>query len=520
MMSRRAGARPRTPGATAANRRRRILAGSLVGLTAVGALTALMLPFRTELAVATCALVLVVPVALAAAVGGFVAGAVGVAAGFIAYDIAFIPPYGTLGVGVAQNWVALAIYVVVMLVVTRVVDRLQVARAQAARHEASTRRLFELSDVLIADKPLGELLGLVVATVRTAFGFRGVCVLLPTERGLEVGASAGELFDATELATARPHAGSPATLELRTGGSASILTVPLSAAGGPVGALLAKGERLPPTERALLRTYANQAALALERARLREQALRNELLEQADRWKDALVSAVSHDLRTPLATVKAAVSELRRGEVHLGGAGADELLGLIEAQSDRLARLVTNLLDLTRISAGALELHREVVAVDELVGEALDSLAGTDLPGRVEVLLEEGLPPVEVDPVLIRQVLVNLLENASLHAVGEGRVEVSARRAGAVVEVRVADDGPGVPEGERDHIFLLFKRSGNAGRAGIGLAIVKAFVEAHGERVWLEDGAAGGACFGFSVPVHLEAGHRPSPATAGTEAVR
>lgn len=504
MMARRPGRRAGAHVLLPANQARRLLVGAVVALVTVGALTAAMLPLRPHLAVATSALVLVVPVGLAAAAGGFAAGAIGVLLGFLAYDLVFIPPYGTLAVGAAQNWVALGVYVVVMLVVTRVVDRLQVARAEAARHEESTRRLFELSDVLIADKPLAELLGLVVATVRLAFGFTGVCVLLPTSSGLEVGASAGEPFDAVELAAARPHAGSPASLELPTGASGSVLTVPLTAAGGPVGALLAKGERLRPAERALLRTYANQAALALERARLREQVLRNELLEQADRWKDALLSAVSHDLRTPLATVKAAVSELRRGDVRLGAADADELLGLVETQSDRLARLVTNLLDLTRISAGALELHREVVPVEELVVDALESLAGTDVPARARLVLPEHLPPVRVDPLLIRQVLVNLLDNAGLHAPGPGAIEVEGRLVGDRVELRVADDGPGIAGAARDRVFLMFKQAGAAGRSGIGLAIVKAFVEAHGERVWLED-RDGGACFAFSLPAHLPA---------------
>lgn len=486
-----------------------LVAGGLVALAGVGLLSAIMLPFRHDLAVATCALVLVVPVALAASVGGSGSGAIGVALGFLAYDYLFIPPYGTLSVGVPQNWVALGVYVVVMLVVTRVVDRLHVARAEAARHEASTRRLFELSDVLIADKPLADLLGLVVATVQAAFGFAGVCVLLPTEQGLEVAAAAGAPFGDEELAGVRPHAGSPATLEMVTAGSASVVAVPLTAAGRPLGALLAKGDRLLPAERGLLRTYANQAALAFERARLREQARRNEVLEEADRWKDALVGAVSHDLRTPLATVKAAVSELRRSDVGLSGDDADELLGLIEAQSDRLARLVTNLLDLTRISAGALELHTEVVPLEDIAVDAVEALAGTDVPGRTTIDLPEGLPPVEVDPILVRQVLVNLLENASLHAPGTGAVEVEARLAGEKVEVRVSDDGPGVSEADRDRIFLLFKQSGAAGRAGIGLALVKAFVEAHGERVWVEERPGGGACFGFSLPAHAPPPSRP-----------
>jgi two-component system sensor histidine kinase KdpD len=482
---------------------RPFVAGVLVALVATVVLTGFLLPFRDELSVTTDALVLVVPVALAAAAGGLSAGLVGVVFGFLAYDLVFIPPYGTLAVGAGQNWVALGVYVAVMIVVTRVVDRLRLARAEAARHEESTRRLFELSDVLIADKPLGELLSLVVNTVHATFGLKSVCVLLPAERGLEVAATAGEGFGEDELAAVWPHTGSPASLELPTGRSGSVVAVLLSVPGGPVGALLVKGEHLRPAERALLRTYANQAALALERARLREQALRNELLEQADRWKDALVSAVSHDLRTPLATIKAAISELRRAEGLHSAEDADELLGLVEGQADRLARLVTNLLDLTRISAGTLELHREVVAVEELIAEAVEALAGTDVPERVHVEVEEDLPLVEVDPVLVRQALVNLLDNASVHAPGTGRIDVEARLVGQRVQVRVADDGAGVPPTERERIFLLFKQSGAAGRAGIGLALVKAFIEAHGERVWLEEGPLKGACLAFSLPLHV-----------------
>ena len=140
----------------------------------------------------------------------------------------------------------------------------------------------------------------------------------------------------------------------------------------------------------------------------------------------------------------------------------------------------------------------------ELVVEALESLTGTDVPGRTHLVLPESLPPVEVDPLLIRQVLVNLLDNAGLHAPGLGAIEVEGRLVGDRVELRVADDGPGIAPGDRDRIFLLFRQAGVAGRAGIGLAIVKAFVEAHGERVWLEDRPEG-ACFAISLPAHLPA---------------
>lgn len=489
---------------------RRALGGAAVAIVGTGALTAVMFLLRPHLAVATTALVLVIPVVLAVVVGGVLAGVLAVVLGFLAYDFVFIPPYGTLNVGAAQNWAALAVYVVVMLVVTRVVDRLQSARLQIAAQAAATRRLFELSDLLIAAKPLPALLESVVETVRATFGYTSVVLLLAEhEPGstLRAAAIAGEPLSAVDLAVATPSGGAVSSL-VSTSTSArgdatahALVTVPLVATGRPVGALVVRGAALDATGRALLHVYANQAALAVERARLNEQALRTELLEQADRWRSALIGAVSHDLRTPLASVKAAVSDLRRADVPLSAADRDELLGLVEGQTDRLGRLVTNLLDMTRIHSGALVARRSPVAVEELLAEALEALAGTGIAQRLARDLEPGLPLVDVDHALIAQALANLLENALLHTPEGGRITVTAQRAGAAVRVGVSDEGPGVPAAEREKIFLMFSRISGAGRAGLGLAIVRAFVEAHGETVAVGDAPGGGAVFSFTVPV-------------------
>ena len=180
----------------------------------------------------------------------------------------------------------------------------------------------------------------------------------------------------------------------------------------PVGLLVLQDVELAGRERSLLGTFANQAALALDRAELSEQALRARLLEEIDRWRSALMGAASHDLRTPLASIKTAVSSLRQVGTQLGPGDRDELLELIELQSDRLARLVTNLLDMTRIEAGALELRPVALSFDELVHEALGSLEGIIGPGRVVVEEPADLPLLHIDHLLISQVLANLLENA------------------------------------------------------------------------------------------------------------
>jgi two-component system, OmpR family, sensor histidine kinase KdpD len=476
---------------------RRNLAGALVALAGIAALSGLMVPARHHLSLATPALVLVVPVVAGVAVGGLWAGMLAVAAGFIAYDLFFIPPFGTLSVGSAQNWVALVVYVVVMLVVARVVVFLQRARAEARRHEDATQRLYLLSDLLMGDKPATELLQLIVATIHQAFRPRWAAALVPGDEGLTVAATAGEALSAEELASLSPTPGRPESLRSVDTGEVAI-RIALTARDRPVGLVALAGAPLDSHDWELLRTYANQAALALERSQLREQAMRTELLEEVDRLRDSLMGAVSHDLRTPLASVKTAVTTLRRPDGDLSAADRSELLELIETQSDTLDRLVANLLDMTRIQSGALELHREISTVAEVVAGALRTSA---VPSSgVEVTLATDLPPVDVDQVLTERVLANLLENAVRHSPEDRAVEVLATASGGTVELAVVDHGPGVPVAERERVFQMFNRVSGGGRAGLGLAIAKAFVEAHGQTIRVEESPGGGARFVFTMP--------------------
>ena len=243
-----------------------------------------------------------------------------------------------------------------------------------------------------------------------------------------------------------------------------------------------------------MHTFANHMALALERAQLREQALRTELLEEVDRLQRALVSAVSHDLRTPLATIKASASTLRSAHADVTPADREELLELIDNQTDRLDRLVTNLLDLSRVQAGALELRNQPIAVDDLVTDAVRGL-GPRAPRSPTSRRRssDDLPLVDVDHLLIGQVLANLLDNAIRHAPPHTAITVGAqRRDDGLVQLTVEDRGPGVARAERTNVFRMFNRSGTTGGTGVGLSIAKAFVEAHGQEIWVEDGPSGG----------------------------
>ena len=487
---------------------RRTLTGSAVGVVLSVVLAAALVPLRSHLSIATSGLVLVVPVVAGVTAGGFRAGVVSAAAGFVVYDFALIPPYYTLTVGTAQNWVALAVYVVVMVLVARVVARLEEARASSQSREAGARRLSELSELLLADKPAPELARTIVDAGRDGFGVAGVALLLAVDGQLEVTASSGDRIADADLARLRPEARLPVPLSTDRSGAA-VQTLALAASGRPVGLLVLSGVRPSPAVRELLPTLANHLALALERAQLHERVRRAELLEEIDRLRHSLVGAVSHDLRTPLATIKVASSTLLDPQAVLSGADTDELHTLIDTQTDRLTRIVNDVLDMTRIQAGVLEVRAQEWSTLDLVAEAVSALRPALEDRLVEVEIPPWLPMVRADHLLIEQVLSNLLDNADRHGPPGTPITVEARIIeGDLVAVSVADSGPGVPVSEREAIFDTFVRFDSGGRAGLGLAIAKAFVEAHGQRIWVEEAPGGGARFVFTLPLASANGSR------------
>jgi two-component system, OmpR family, sensor histidine kinase KdpD len=498
---------PGRPSTSEAHRRAAI--GTLAALGGLSALMLVMLPFRSHLSIATPALVFVVPVIVGVVVGGSIPGVVGAVAGFVLYDVFFLPPFGRLTVRASDNWIALVVYVVVVLVVARVVTNLQAARQEARQREEDTRRLFELSRSLIGDLTLAELLHHITTTVQTVFAPRWTALLLPRSETTEwvqhqelwVADRAGEELTEVELTSLTARGGQTRSLGLPGGDEPSRVAVALVVASNrPVGMLVLQEVQFARQDRAMLGTFANQAALAIELAQMQDQALRSRLLEEVDRWRRAMMGAVSHDLRTPLASIKTAVSSLRQDGAVMGTDDRGELLELIELQSDRLARLVTNLLDMTRIESGALALRSSLIPFDELAGEVLGAVGGLVPPERVAVESSADLPLLEIDPVLIAQVLANLLENAARLSPGESIVHLSARAAGEWVEISVSDDGPGIDASQQDRVFEMFSQNSGGGRAGLGLTIAKSFVEAHGGTIWIDPHVEQGARVVFTVP--------------------
>ena len=355
---------------------RRHVTGSVAALIMLAALTAAMLPLRNHLSIATTALILTVPVVVGVVLGGFLSGVLSVVLGFLAYDFFFIPPYLTLYVGATENWAALCVYVVVMLPVARVVASMNAARANASRRGMELRDLFELSGMLVEDKPLDEMLDMIVSSVRDIYGARQVALLLPRGDQLEIVASAGEAL--TQLDRDRlPRPASTRSCRRGRGRSRSArrtTRLALVASGRPIGKLVVSGAHVDKYERESLLLFANQIALAVERAQLREQALCAQLTEEVERLAQVLVAAVSHDLRAPLASIKASSSILADSDLDLAPAKVRDLAALVDGQVDRLSGLVTNLLDMSRVQAGVLRPRRTVISLIDLVDGVLSDV--------------------------------------------------------------------------------------------------------------------------------------------------
>ncbi|HET8617705.1 MAG TPA: ATP-binding protein [Acidimicrobiales bacterium] len=240
------------------------------------------------------------------------------------------------------------------------------------------------------------------------------------------------------------------------------------------------------------RSQREQARLASEKT----------ALEQAEEARRALLRSVSHDLRTPLAAIRAITSDLRDGAAYDEPTRQD-LLDVVGDEAERLDRLVANLLSLSRIEAGALAPHLEAVDLDELLTDRVRRLSRLLRDLRIETRLPPFVPLIDADYTLVDQVVTNLLENAARHAPAGSTVQLEARDHGDMVEVSVSDEGPGVPPADRSRIFEPFHTStGGSPSSGVGLAICKAIVEAHGGRIRVDDAPAGGARFAFTLPVH------------------
>lgn len=433
-----------------------------------------------------------------------------------AFDFFFVLPFLTFAVSDTQYAITFAVMLIVALVISGLTARLGLQAKAAREREQRTAALYALSRELASTRDIPNLLQAAARHVGELFHSQVSALLLDPTKGLTPAAAypANFQLDITEQGVAqwayehRQMAG----LGADTLPGAQALYVPLVAAQGAVGVLgirPANGRSLQAPEQAhLLETLANQTALAVERAHLAEEAEQAHLQVETERLRNTLLSSVSHDLRTPLASITGAASSLAEGGESLTPALRRDLAQTIYEEATRLNRLVSNLLDMTRLESGTVQLRREWQSLEEVIGGALTRLDPL-LEGRtVDVDLPPNLPLVQFDMGLIEQALINLVENAVKYSPLHSPVTLRAMQTGNAIQVEVADRGPGISPGDEDRIFDKFYRGPEQRTtqgAGLGLAICRAIVEAHGGRIWVTPRPGGGSLFCFTLPVEGEA---------------
>ena len=430
-----------------------------------------------------------------------------------AYDLFFVKPYYTFSVEHARHLLTFAMMFTVGIVVSGLTTRLRRQEGDARRREGRTAALYSLSRELATAQDEQRAAEVTAAHAAEVFGGEAV-VLLPTGSStLSIrGASrAGVQLSEEELAVARwvTEHGRPAGKGTDTLPGSRVTCVPIQAGATTLGTLAVATSSLDLLEvehRVFLDAFVRQAALALERARLTEEAKASALRIRTEETRSALLGAVSHDLRTPLGAITGAGTALRDDRGRLGQEQRIELCDTICTEAERMERLVGNILDMVRLESGGIVPRREWVPLEETVGAALSRLE-TKLGAReVRVNLPPMMPLLSVDPVLFEQVFVNLFENVIKHCGADAPIEVTARVEDQTLEIEIADRGPGFPVGTENQVFDKFYRGPGVrtGGVGLGLSICRGIVVAHGGTISAENRAGGGALFRIALPV-LEA---------------
>jgi two-component system, OmpR family, sensor histidine kinase KdpD len=480
--------------------RRRKVTGYLLAAALSLVLTVVLAALRSSLNLTSDVLMFLVAVIVVALVGGFAPAVLAAIAGSLLLNYYFIEPIHKLTIAEANNALALAVFVAVALLVSRVVDIAARRTTQAARANAESELLTTTAgSVLRGQQGLSALLD----RVREAFGMDSVTLLecsspdgqdASAERMRTTAGSWHVVASRGEPAVTRPD---EADVEVPVADSLS---------------LALRGRPLPAADRRVLGAFASYAAVALDQQRLAAEAQAAKPIAAADKMRTALLAAVSHDLRTPLASAKAAVTSLRSPDVNWAAEDHDELLATADESLDRLTHLVDNLLDMSRLQAGALSLFPRPVGLEEIVSRALDNL---DPAARgITVDIPESLPEINVDPAILERVIVNLTENALRYSPAGKPPLLAASALGDRVELRVVDRGPGIPEKDRDRMFVPFQRLGdtdNTTGVGLGLALSRGLTEAMGGTLTADDTPGGGLTMVVSVPAVTELGYECEP---------
>ena len=436
-----------------------------------------------------------------------------------AFDLLFVPPQFSFEVTDLTYVLTFGTMLVVALLISGYTLRLREQAARARERERRTAALYALSRDLGAARSREE----VVAAARLHLhdGFDCALQVVGPDAGGRLAplppVAAEPVLDEKELGVAdwafrRGEAAGAGTATLP---GAKALHLPLQGSAGPVAVLVLASPHLQrfqePTQRHLVETFAGQIGIGLERVTMAERARQTRLEVEAERLRTSLLSSLSHDLRTPLGVIQGSASTLREAGDTMPVTARAELLDAILGETDRMGRLIRNLLDMIRVETGTLQVQREWQPLEDAVGVALIRMGDRLKDHPVEVKLPPEMALIPLDTVLLEQVFINLLENAVKYTPTGTPIEISALDHPDVVTVTVADRGPGILPGEEELVFEKFFRTREAAEGtgvGLGLAICRGIVLAHGGRIWVENRAGGGAAFHFTLP---RSGPAPAP---------
>ncbi|MDD5368999.1 MAG: DUF4118 domain-containing protein [Anaerolineaceae bacterium] len=467
----------------------------------VAASTLILILFRRVFSTSIIALLYLIPVGISATFWGRLAGITTSVLSFLAYNYFFLPPFYTFRVAHPQDFLVMIVMLMVAGLISSLMARVQTNLTKAQAREREALQLNKLSLDLTGRHDQAHIAEILA---RHLAEFFLTCMVEVEVFGAE------KNMIATAPEGPRSCSGAPDKL------------IPIASKRGLLGEIRIWGttQRLSPEEDRLLETFSNQGALALDRAILDASETRARILEESDRLKTAILSSVSHDLRTPLATIQTSATTLFNPGLNLAGEARTELESLLLEEIDRMIQLVGNLLNMSRIEAGALKLHRQWNDLTEIIDNCMIRLRNISSRHKIELIIPDNLPLISVDSVLMEQVLINLVSNSLKFSPPLSTIRISAKADEQVLQVTVSNQGPPIPGDYLDHVFEKFypiPGRQNAEGIGLGLSICKGIVEAHGGKI-VAVNLPEGVAFSFTIPLPWNGTRPVLPEEEGEEA--